>query len=480
MKWNSALSALVIGFGLISSGARSQPAVSPPPPAPPAPSPAPAPRAPAPAPSAAPPAAPKTPPPAGSLAPARKAPPTPGNAAAPAPSGNRKPDSSPEAQATDPRPGIVRLEREGRRIGLGAVLGADGRILTALSALGHGNFIQARFSDDSVASVRVVAADRPWDLALLAPEGVHWTQGLRASGLDAAGEGLRLRRFRSRGARLEESPVPITGRRSLLGRDGVVLEDVLVLGGTFAEDERGSPLFDDAGEVVALVVSACAPQSTQSCQLASFAAPVSALKAFLRKAPAREPLPSAYLGFRGVAGHEGSVAGVRVISVEPGSPAALAGLRADTQERRARGAEAADGSGDLVVAVEDVPVTTPEEMRDAINRVALAGPSPAQHAAGSAGTKPPGANAPSDTGAGATPNGTTATEHQVRVLLYGSGKFRQAILPLRAPRQLPQAGSAAPERPTSEKSAPAPKPPASKPPAPVAGPATTATPPVPK
>jgi hypothetical protein len=232
----------------------------------------------------------------------------------------------------------------------------------------------------------------------------------------------------------------------------VVLEDLLVLGGAFADDERGSPLFDDAGEVVGLVVSACSPASARDCQLAPYAAPVSAIKAFLRKAPAREPLPSAWLGFRGVAGHEGSVAGVRVISVEPGGPAALAGLRAEGQERRpaGAGARAAAGTGDLVVAVEDVPVTTPEELRDAVNRIAAqAGP------ASSSGSgklpspaRPQRDGAPGSTAEAPAPAEANPAEHPVRVLLYGAGKFREAVLPLRAPRQIPQAGPTAP-RPTN-------------------------------
>lgn len=327
----------------------------------------------------------------------------------------------------DPRQGIARLERAGRPLGFGAVLRSDGRILTALSALGHGNFVQARFSDGTVLGVRVVASDRAWDLALVAPEGGHWTQGLRPSALEVPASGVQLRRFRGRGPRLEQGSVAVAGRQALIGRDGVVLDDALVLRAGFAEDELGSPLLDENGEVAAVLVQACAPGSTQSCQLSAFGAPVSALKQFLRKAPAREPLPAAWLGLRGVAAHEGSVAGVRVISVEPASPAALAGLRAEPGPRPSRqNDDAAGGGGDLIVAVNDVPVTTPEEMRDAINRVALARPSPKPAASPSAEPSAP----------------------AVRLLVYGSGKFRQASLALRPPRELPEAVSPA-SAPTS-------------------------------
>jgi hypothetical protein len=154
----------------------------------------------------------------------------------------------------------------------------------------------------------------------------------------------------------------------------------------------------------------------------------------LRKAPAREPLPAAWLGLRGVAGHEGSVAGVRVIAVEPGSPAASAGLRA---EGVPSGSKARDKTvGDLVVAVDDVPVTTPEELRDAINRVALAASSPR-----AAGTSPPSSAQPS-------------AEREVRLLVYGSGKFRQVALLVRALRQISEAGPPSPSSPPGGHGAP--------------------------
>ena len=97
---------------------------------------------------------------------------------------------------------------------------ADGRILTALSALGHGNYVRARFYDDHVLGVRVVDSDRAWDLALLAPEGGQWLEGLRASGTDPAAEGVKLRRFGGRGREISESAATVKGRQVLLGRDG--------------------------------------------------------------------------------------------------------------------------------------------------------------------------------------------------------------------------------------------------------------------
>jgi len=274
------------------------------------------------------------------------------------------------------------------------VLRSDGRILTTLSAIGHGNYVRARFFDDHVLGVRVVETDRAWDLALLVPEGGHWTEGLRASSVDAAAEGVRLRRFGGRGHDLTESAASIKGRQVLLGRDGVLLEDALLLAGSVPEDELGSPIFDESGDVTALVGQACDPGVRQDCRLGTFGVPVSAIKQFLRSAPAREPLPAAWLGFRGVAGHSGSVGGVRLIAVDAGSPAEQAGLRAQP------------ANGDLVVAVNDTPVTTPEELSDAINRIALAA-------------------------AGGGP------EPSVRLLVYGTGKFRELSLPLRAPLKIP-------------------------------------------
>jgi S1-C subfamily serine protease len=398
MRKRSALVALALVYG-VASAAVAQPTPPAAPPPPPAPEPPAAPAAGGtPAPASAPAA-----PPAAEVAPAP---------ARPGPAGLEN--------SAEVRQGVVLLERGGRALGQGAVLRSDGRILSSLTPLGHGNFIQARFADNSLLPVRVVASDRAWDLALLAPSGGHWTLGLRPSSAGPAGAGAALHRYRTRGGRLEETSVGLAGRQTLLGRDGAMLGDALVLSGRLNDDELGSALFDDLGEVAAIVVQACAPGSAQSCQLGTFGAPVSALKQFLRKAPPREPLPAAWLGVHGVAAHDGSVAGVRVISVDVGSPAAQAGLRADAGARTARSSSAPEG--DLIVAVQDAPVTTPDEMRDAINRFAL--------------TSEPRRE----------PEEVEKSDRMVRLLVFGSGKFREVSLPLRPPQTLPSPASTAPAK----------------------------------
>lgn len=382
-----------------------------------------------------PPVAPKAP-----VAPVPPAPPTVPSVgtSAPVPPGApraARPAGASAGLAKELMQGVARLERGGRTIGQGAVLRSDGRILTALSPLGHGNFIQARFADDSTLSVRVVASDRVWDLALLAPEGGHWTEGLRPSVLEPPVAGAVLSRFRARGSRLEEASSTLAGRQPVLGRDGATLSDVLVLSSRFGEDELGSPLFDERGDVAAIVIQACTPTVPKSCQLAAFGAPVSALKQFLKKAPAREPLPATWIGLRGAAAHDGSVAGVRIMTIDPGGPAERAGLRGSSGL-----SEDGGPSGDLIVAVDDAPVATPEEMSDAINRLALGG--------AAAEPKPGG-----DSTAAAQ-----AVERVVRLLVFGSGKFREVLLPLRPPRPLPRPEPAAPAPSTAPAPNPAPAP----------------------
>ena len=102
------------------------------------------------------------------------------------------------------------------------------------------------------------------------------------------------------------------------------------------------------------------PVDGKPCIPVAFGIPVQAIKSFLRNVPADAIQPSPFLGIQG-AKETGAVAkGVRVISVAKGSPAALAKLH---------GGDKTDG--DMILAVGGEPVTSPEELAQAIRKHAI-------------------------------------------------------------------------------------------------------------
>ncbi|HTJ82490.1 MAG TPA: S1C family serine protease [Polyangiaceae bacterium] len=264
-------------------------------------------------------------------------------------------EEAPEAKAAR---GVVVIQRAGQPIGLGMVLGGDGRILTALSPLGSGNDLEAKFADDSTSKLKLGHHDRAWDLALLVPQSGKWTEGLRASPSDPLREDATIRAF-STGARGKPvaTPVEVRSKRALIGGDDRLLDTALELGSKINARDLGAPLIDEKGRVVGLLGRACLPIEGKPCAPVAFGIPVSAVKGFLKSVPADAVPPSAWLGIQGVSDHTQFVKGVRVLSVAKGSPASQAKLRAGEK-----------GEGDMIVAVDGHPVTTPDELAGAIKQ----------------------------------------------------------------------------------------------------------------
>lgn len=320
-------------------------------------------------------------------------------AAAPAQAGEAKPLGS-------AREGVVTLERQGQVLGVGSVLAGDGRILTALSNLGNGNDIDVRYADGSISRVKVGHTDRAWDLALLVPQNGRWTQGLRASKLGAAQVGSDVHHFSMHGQRLALSRTILDGQRTLLGGDSELLRDAIRIGSNLEQSDVGSPVVDKNGEVVAVVARACAPagEEGQVCSPVTYGVPVNAVRAFLRTVPASAVPPAPWLGVRGIAQDSGGVRGVRLLKVDPQSPAAAAGLR---------GSDNVEHS-DMIVAVNGAPVTTPETLSTIVN--------------------------------------DRAVGDSLQMLVFGNGKFREVTMTLRAaPAPAPRPAAPAPaETPNAE------------------------------
>jgi serine protease Do len=266
-------------------------------------------------------------------------------------------EESPEVKA---QRGIVVLQRGGVPLGLGVVLGGDGRILSALSPLGSGNELEAKFADDSVHKVKLGHHDRIWDLALLVPQSGKWADGLSASSGDPLREDATIRSFSALKGKPVASPVDLRSRRSLIGGDDQTLANALELGSRINAKDLGGPLIDEKGRVVGILGRACLPIEGKPCSPVAFGIPVSAVKSFLKTVPPDAVPPAAWLGIQGTTEQSNVVKGVRILSIAKNSPAAAAKLRSGEK-----------GIGDMIVAVGGAPVTTPEELASAIRKHAI-------------------------------------------------------------------------------------------------------------
>ncbi len=273
--------------------------------------------------------------------------------------------ADPKADKSDPPEvkagrGVVVITRAGIPVGLGAVLAGDGRIISALSPLGSGNDLEARFADGSTAKVKLGHHDRAWDLALLVPQSGKWSDGLVASSTDPFHDDAEIHSFSTSMTKAAPAPslVELTSRKALIGGDDQQLPDALELGTRINPLNLGSPLVDETGKVIGVIGRGCMPQDAgKPCIPVAFGVPVSAIKGFLRSVPADAVQPQPFLGIQGVKGQSDIAKGVRVLSVAKGSPASTAKLHGGDREE-----------GDTILAVGGEPVTSPEELSSAIKK----------------------------------------------------------------------------------------------------------------
>ena len=289
--------------------------------------------------------------------------------AAPSAQSEPPPKKAPAAPAAAPlradvggkvRRGVAMIERDGKRLALGLVLGNDGRILTALQPVGEVQEVDVRYVDGSVVRARVAHRDAAWNVALVVPSKGRWADGLLAAE-SAPAAGTRLTAFTSGAGRALPAAVTVKGVKALAGTTDADARNVLELTTTLGPKDLGSPVVDDAGAVVALVTRGCLPREKGECVPVPVGVPVDALRAFLRGTPPQAMMPVPWLGAYVVPDAAGVARGVRVRVVEGDGPADEAGLRALPERDKA----------DLIVAADGTPVTTAEGLSQAIRAHAV-------------------------------------------------------------------------------------------------------------
>ena len=184
------------------------------------------------------------------------------------------------------RQGVVIVEQLKRPVAVGIVLAGDGRILTALSPIGAGNSLTARYANGATKRLRVASSHRGMNLALLSPEDSRFTEGLRASRMlaDDASAQARWLRGNQTGPGIV-APAGKVRKETLTGGDDYTLRDVFTFGFVPRPFELGSALVDVNGDVLGIISQACQSQPNGDCRLIAYAVPASMIKEFLEECP---------------------------------------------------------------------------------------------------------------------------------------------------------------------------------------------------
>lgn len=254
------------------------------------------------------------------------------------------------------RQGLVELRLQNKTVAYGFVLEGDGRIVTALSPLGRGIGITARYADGSTAPLRMLHVDRGWDLALLSPVDQRWTKGLLASKRDPIKDATKLTLLRLDAThKLKPTALGTPHRENLTGGDAALLTQAMTFTPTLLASDIGAPVVDDNGDVIATVAQACLPTTLDRCVPILYAVPTVELKRFVREGATGASTPLPWLGITVVSESSSAVPAARIMSIGPNSPAVALGLRAGK-------------AGDILLAVDGTPVGSPKDFAEVLHR----------------------------------------------------------------------------------------------------------------
>src|SRR5215211_6866461 len=252
--------------------------------------------------------------------------------------------------------------------GSGFVLDEQGHLLTNAHVVASSLDVRVSFSDHRTVAARVVGKDADTDLAVLSvdPKGLN-LHPLQFGDSDAVrvgdptvaiGNPFGLERTLTTG-------VVSALQRRITAPSGFAIEDVIQTDAAINPGNSGGPLLDAAGRVIGVNSQIATGDNSSGNVGIGFAVPVATvmhvLPALVTSGRVRRP----FLGIRGRPAREG----VLVEAVQPGTPAARAGIRGGDREA----IDERDGSlvvlgGDVLTRIDGHRVASMDEVHAVLGR----------------------------------------------------------------------------------------------------------------
>jgi S1-C subfamily serine protease len=253
--------------------------------------------------------------------------------------------------------------------GSGFLISQDGKILTNSHVVANERQLEVTLSDQSHYKARLLSRDEANDVALLQIEPRKKLPTLRFGDSDALQVGQKVlaigNPFGLDGT-LTTGIVSSMGR-TIRGENDRTLEGLIQTDAAINPGNSGGPLLDSAGNVVGINTAIIGPSGGNVG--IGFAMPINRAKLMLEDFQAGRERPKLGVSVVPVAGDYADAlrlptqGGLLVQEVEPGSPAARAGLRAGKELVQIGNAELLVG-GDLITAIDGKPI----DRYDAISR----------------------------------------------------------------------------------------------------------------
>jgi S1-C subfamily serine protease len=263
--------------------------------------------------------------------------------------------------------------QEAEAQGSGFVLDEDGHVATNQHVVDGASAIRVRFWNGATYPATLVGADPSTDVAVIdvqAPGSVLHPLSLGDSGTVRVGDAVVA----------IGSPFGLEGtltagvvsalHRQMTSPNNFTIDDSIQTDAAINHGNSGGPLLDLAGKVIG--INSQIQSDSGGNEGVGFAVPSETVRTIVRRILATGRADHAYLGVQvqtvtaAAAKQLGISAGVAIATVQDGTPAAAAGLRSAT------GSETVDGEtvptgGDVVVALDGVPVTEADALRAAID-----------------------------------------------------------------------------------------------------------------